>query len=44
MVTSGFIKEPKDPRDYGICMAYEDSNDIIIPQSYKTSFQPPYAK
>ena len=44
MITSGFIKEPKDPRDYGICMAYEDSDDIIIPDSYQTSFQPPYEK
>jgi hypothetical protein len=40
----GFIKEPVDPRDYPACMAYEDSDEIIIPESFTTSFQPPYEK
>ena len=39
----GFIYTPKDERDYPICMAYEDAEDIEIPENYKTSFQPPYA-
>lgn len=39
----GFIYTPKDERDYPICMAYEDADDIEIPESYKTTYQPPYA-
>ena len=38
----GFIYTPEDERDYPICMAYDDSEDIEIPKKYKTSFQPPY--
>lgn len=38
----GYIDTPIDERDYGICMAYDDSEEIQIPESYKTSFQPPY--
>ena len=40
---SGAILSPKDERDYPICMAYED-NDAPIPETFSTSFQPPYAK
>ena len=40
---SGAILSPKDERDYPICMAYED-NDSAIPETFTTSFQPPYAK
>ena len=40
---SGFIYTPKDLRDYPICMAYDDAEEIEIPKQYKTSFQPPYA-
>ena len=40
---SGAILSPADERDYPICMAYEDK-EIVIPESYTTSFQPPYAK
>ena len=38
----GFIYVPEDERDYPICMAYDDSEEIEIPKKYKTSFQPPY--
>ena len=40
---SGAILSPADERDYPICMAYEDK-PMDIPESYTTSFQPPYAK
>ena len=40
----GFIYTPEDERDYPIAMAYEDADDIEIPESFTTSFQPPYAK
>lgn len=39
---SGFIYMPEDERDYPVCMAYDDAEDIEIPESFKTSFQPPY--
>lgn len=39
----GAILSEKDDRDYPICMAYEDKA-TDIPESYTTSFQPPYAK
>lgn len=42
-MNGGFIYTPEDPKDYPICMAYEDSEEIQIPQSFRTSFQPPYA-
>ena len=38
----GFIYTPEDERDYPICMAYDDSEEIEIPEKFKTSFQPPY--
>ena len=41
-MSGGFIYVPEDERDYPICMAYDDSEDIEIPKKYKTSFQPPY--
>ena len=41
---SGFIYAPEDKRDYPVAMAYEDAEDIVIPESFTTSFQPPYAK
>ncbi|MDD4516340.1 S-layer homology domain-containing protein [Massilibacteroides sp.] len=41
---SGYLKEIKDPRDYPISMAYDESADFVLPESYRTSFQPPYAK
>lgn len=43
-MTGGYIQTEKDFKDYGICMAYEDSDIIILPDSYETSFQPPYEK
>ena len=43
-MNGGFIKEPVDPRDYPACMAYEDAEEIILPESFRTSFQPPYEK
>ena len=43
-MNSGFIYTPKDERDYPICMAYDDSETLEIPEKFKTSFQPPYAK
>lgn len=42
-MNGGFIYTPEDPKDYPICMAYEDSEEVQIPQSFRTSFQPPYA-
>jgi hypothetical protein len=39
----GAILSPIDERDYPICMAYEDK-PMDIPESFTTSFQPPYAK
>lgn len=39
---SGFIYAPEDERDYPICMAYEDADDVEIPDNFKTSYQPPY--
>jgi hypothetical protein len=42
-MSSGFVYTEKDPKDYPICMAYEDSEETEIPQSFRTSFQPPYA-
>ena len=41
---SGFIYAPEDKRDYPVAMAYEDAEDIVIPDNFTTSFQPPYAK
>lgn len=41
-MNGGFIYVPEDERDYPICMAYDDSEDIEIPKKYKTSYQPPY--
>ena len=41
-MNGGFIYTPEDERDYPISMAYEDAEDIKIPEQYKTSFQPPY--
>ena len=38
----GFIYTPEDERDYPICMAYDDAEDIEIPKQFKTSYQPPY--
>jgi hypothetical protein len=35
---------PEDERDYPVCMAYDDAEDIEIPESFKTSFQPPYER
>ena len=43
-VMTGALLSPVDERDYPICMAYEDSEDIEIPESFTTSFQPPQAK
>lgn len=40
----GFIYAPEDKRDYPICMAYDDDELVRIPDKFKTSFQPPYAK
>lgn len=40
----GAIISEKDDRDYPICMAYEDADSIEIPETFTTSFQPPYAK
>lgn len=42
-MNSGFIYESKHKEDYPVCMAYEDSNDIEIPENFTTSFQPPFA-
>lgn len=39
----GYIDTPIDERDYSICMAFDDSEEIEIPKNYRTSFQPPYA-
>lgn len=39
----GAILSPVDERDFPICMAYEDK-PMDIPESFTTSFQPPYAK
>lgn len=44
MAKKGFIYAPEDERDYPICMAYDDADDIEIPDKFTTSFQPPYAK
>lgn len=41
-MTSGFIYSPEDERDYPVCMAYDDAEDVEIPESFRTSFQPPY--
>lgn len=43
-MNGGFIYTPEDERDYPICMAYDDAEDVDIPNQYKTSFQPPYEK
>ena len=43
-VITGAMLSPADERDYPICMAYEDTESIEIPESHTTSFQPPYAK
>ena len=39
-----FIYSSEDERDYPICMAYDDAEEIDVPKSFKTSFQPPYQK
>lgn len=44
MEQSGYIQTEIDPRDYGICMAYDDDPDLILPDVFITSFQPPYEK
>lgn len=44
MTKNGFIYAPEDERDYPICMVYDDVEDIVIPEQFKTSFQPPYEK
>ena len=41
-MNGGFIYVPEDERDYPISMAYEDADDIKIPEQFKTSYQPPY--
>ena len=41
-MNGGFIYAPEDERDYPISMAYEDAEDIKIPEQFKTSYQPPY--
>lgn len=43
-MASTFIYAPEDERDYPICMAYDDDELFEIPEKFKTSFQPPYAK
>lgn len=41
-MNGGFIYEPEHEEDYPICMAYDDAEDIEIPEQFKTSYQPPY--
>ena len=41
---TGALLSPVDERDYPICMAYEDTDGIEIPENFTTSFQPPQAK
>ena len=43
-MNKGFIYVPEDERDYPVCMAYEDADNIEIPENFTTSFQPPFAK
>lgn len=43
-MNGGFIYTPKDERDYPVCMAYDDGDDIAVPERFTTSFQPPYEK
>ena len=43
-MNNAYIQTPVDERDYPICMAYDDSETLEIPEKFKTSFQPPYAK
>lgn len=41
-MNGGFIYEPEHEEDYPICMAYDDSEDIEVPDKYKVSYQPPF--
>lgn len=41
-MNGGFIYVPEKESDYPICMAYDDAEDIVIPESFKVSFKPPY--
>ncbi len=43
-MNGGFIYVPEKESDYPICMAYDDADDIELPEQFKTSFQPPYEK
>lgn len=40
----GFILSSVDERDYPICMAYEDGGGVVVPETFRTSFQPPCEK
>lgn len=43
-MTNGFIYEQEHEKDFPVCMVYEDADEVIIPESFTTSFQPPYAR
>lgn len=39
-----YIDTPIDERDYPISMAFDEDEDIVLPDRFETSFQPPFAK